>query len=336
MTKARANSEVEMQNASLPKIYRGNKPDSVRATLASVQTWTNLPEDERKRRAARAARERDVETLWDLTRVVLTLEADRAAAISGHTLRAYRTGVLEAVQDLEADNILSPKRAWASAYRARLSARLKPASVNVRLSAARALYGALRWSGASSADPFKGVKGVRDPTRVWDKRAPYTEANLVRLLDVADARERLMVLLGSHAGLRPAEIAAVRPSDVNFGAKCLTLVGKGGKQRTVKLSSTLVACLEDYQPKHRKATLLGVGASRLRQMMDALVERAKLPKSKGAARGLHSLRHSSGTRLYRETRDLMLVRDHLGHASVTTSERYAKSDERLGAVVGEW
>jgi integrase/recombinase XerC len=326
----------EARNSSQLEAYIGASIDTVRATVASVQTWTNLPEDERRRRAARAAGERDAETLWDLTRAVLALNADRAAAMSAHTLRAYRKGVLEVLHDLEAENILDPKRSWASGYRARLSARLKPASVNVRLAAARALYTALRWSSASSADPFEGVKGVRDPTKPWDKRAAYTDGDLEKLLEVADARERLIVLLGAHAGLRAAEIAGLKPGDVDRRSRRLTLVGKGGKRRTVLLSSTLLASLEAFVPSHRKATLLGVGASRLRQMLDALISRAGLKRSEGAASGVHSLRHSSGTRLYRETRDLILVRDHLGHSSVSTSERYAKSDERLEAVVREW
>jgi integrase/recombinase XerC len=316
--------------------YTGASIDTVRATVASVQTWTNLPEDERRRRAARAAGERDAGTLWDLTRAVLALNADRAAAISAHTLRAYRTGVLEVLHDLEAENILDPKRSWANGYRARLSARLKPASVNVRLAAARALYMALRWAGASSADPFEGVKSVRDPTKPWQKRAAYSDTDLEALLSVADARERVILLLGAHAGLRAAEIAGLKASDMDLRSRKLVVVGKGGSKRTVKLSVSLASSVQGFVPKHRKVTLLGVGASRLRQLMDDLITRAGLERSAVAASGVHSLRHASGTRLYRETRDLMLVRDHLGHSSVSTSERYAKSDERLEAVIGEW
>jgi integrase/recombinase XerC len=326
----------ETGNSSQLEAYTGASIDTVRATVASVQTWTNLPEDERRRRAARAAGERDAGTLWDLTRAVLALNADRAAAMSAHTLRAYRKGVLEVLHDLEPENVLDPKRSWASGYRARLSARLKPASVNVRLAAARALYTALRWSGASSADPFEGVKGVRDPTKPWQKRAAYSDTDLEALLAVADPRERLIVLLGAHAGLRAAEIAGLKPSDVDPRSRKLVVVGKGGSKRTVKLSMTLALSLQEFVPQHRKATLLGVGASRLRQMMDDLITRARLKRSEASASGVHSLRHSSGTRLYRETRDLMLVRDHLGHSSVSTSERYAKRDERLEEVVGEW
>jgi integrase/recombinase XerC len=326
------NAEISSQLEA----YTGASIDTIRATVASVQTWTNLPEDERRRRAARAAGERDAATLWDLTRAVLALNADRAAAMSTHTLRAYRKGVLEVLHDLEAENILDPKRSWASGYRARLSARLKPASVNVRLAAARALYTALRWSGASSADPFVGVKGVRDPTKPWNKRAAYSDKDLEALLSVADARERVIVLLGAHAGLRAAEIAGLKTSDLDLRSRRMVVVGKGSAKRSVKLSASLASSLQGFVPKHRKVTLLGVGASRLRQILDDLITRAGLERSEVAAHGVHSLRHASGTRLYRETRDLMLVRDHLGHSSVSTSERYAKSDERLGAVVGQW
>lgn len=50
-----------------------------------------------------------------------------------------------------------------------------------------------------------------------------------------------------------------------------------------------------------------------------------------------ALRHSSGTRLYRETGDLETVARHLGHSSLETSRVYAKwSDERLKATLGEW
>jgi integrase len=53
--------------------------------------------------------------------------------------------------------------------------------------------------------------------------------------------------------------------------------------------------------------------------------------------GAHSLRHQSGTRLYRQTNDLEMVARHLGHAKLDTSRIYAKwSDEKLAESVGDW
>lgn len=56
-----------------------------------------------------------------------------------------------------------------------------------------------------------------------------------------------------------------------------------------------------------------------------------------AERGLHSLRHTAGTRLYGQTHDLLQVAAQLGHAHVETSRTYAKRDRsELHQSVGEW
>jgi integrase/recombinase XerC len=48
----------------------------------------------------------------------------------------------------------------------------------------------------------------------------------------------------------------------------------------------------------------------------------------GRAYSAHCLRHTFATRLYRQTRDLHLVREALGHAGVGTTQRYAVIDRR--------
>jgi integrase/recombinase XerC len=307
-----------------------------RNDIGAMSDWASLPDSNLRSAAARAAGERDIATLWSLTRSHLMLTSSRAGQISRHTLRAYRRGVEDALRDLESDSILDPKRNWASAYRARLSAQFAPATVDVRLAAGRALYAALRWSGATAAHPFEGVGGMPDPTPRWQKRQPYSEPELERLLAVADPRERVIVLLGAHAGLRSVEMVGIEPAHVDLGNRRLLIKrGKGGKAASVPISSSLLEALRDYQPTHGKETLLGVRESRLRAIIARLLLRAGGEHSFGA-HGLHSLRHSSGTRMYRQTRDLILVRDHLRHASVADSDRYAKADGRLEQLVTEW
>ena len=54
-------------------------------------------------------------------------------------------------------------------------------------------------------------------------------------------------------------------------------------------------------------------------------------------KGVHALRHASGTRLREETGDLALVADHLRHNSMDTARGYAKADNRqLRRALGEW
>lgn len=307
-----------------------------RNNLNDMSDWASLPESNLRSQAARAAGERDVAVLWSLTRSHLMLTSSRAGQISRHTLRAYQRGIEETLRDLESESILDPKRNWAAAYRARLSDRYAPSTVAVRLAAARALYAALRWSGATSKHPFEGVAGARDPTPAWQKRQAYSEDELERLLSVADPRERVIILLGAHAGLRAGEMVGIEPVHVDLANRRLFIKrGKGGKSASVPISKRLLEALGGYHPTHGKPSLLGVRESRLRAIVSGLLLRAGGEIGFGA-HGLHSVRHSSGTRMYRQTRDLLLVRDHLRYSSVADSDRYAKADGRLEQLVSEW
>ncbi len=333
-------AEITSNLASARKLQTDGEWAIVRVqhatTLGNAQHWTDLASDERKRRAATAARDRDLETLWSLTEASLALHSARGAALSPHTLRVYRKGVALALHALERHSILRPPRDWGALYRAELSAKDRPSTCTVRLAAVRALYSALRWSGATDADPLRDVRGLRDPTPPWEKRKEYSDRDLEALLEIADPRERLIVLLGAHAGLRVGDIAALEPADLDLPNRYLRVRhGKGGKARTVGLSERLTSALEVF-PAENGGTLLGVGTTRLWQIMRALCERAQKAGLEVPARGVHSLRHSSGTRLYRETGDLLLVRDHLGHASVRSSERYAKGDARARTAIRDW
>lgn len=54
-------------------------------------------------------------------------------------------------------------------------------------------------------------------------------------------------------------------------------------------------------------------------------------------KGVHALRHASGTRLREETGDLALVADHLRHSSLDTARGYAKANNvQLKKALGEW
>ena len=71
--------------------------------------------------------------------------------------------------------LLRPKSSEGFAYVRHLEASgLRPSSVQVRLSGARTLYAALRWTGATEVNPFGDVRAARDPRPAWEKRGPYS------------------------------------------------------------------------------------------------------------------------------------------------------------------
>ncbi len=214
---------------------------------------------------------------------------------------------------------------------------MTPASLQVYLAAARALYAALRWAGATTADPWRDVKAPKDPTAAYDKRAPYEEGEIARLLAHAAGEDRALVLLGAHAGLRVAEALALAWADVDLTTARLTVVaGKGNKRRRVEMSPTLVTALRALAAPGDRAG--GAHVLSYRAPISARRRLALLCTRAGVAyKGVHALRHSAGTAMYRATGRLEDAQRHLGHATIATTQVYAHwSDERVKTALQSW
>jgi len=335
-----------------------HQPDD---TLARAETWASLPPDDLKRRGASAAANRDAEQLWALTEAYLFMHGSRGAKVSQHTLRTYRRGVIDLVGSWAGENLLRPSRDAGVIYMRRLEAGtptheveagapppapLSAASLQVKLAAARTLYKALRWAGATEARPFDDVRVAKDPTPPWEKRRPYRESEVEALLEAADGAEKVMVLLGAHAGLRIGEMADLRWSDLDLERGQLRVrSGKGGKAANVSLTKRLRDALSGLR------LAAGAGQHEKNRQRDAGLV---LPWSADHARrrfkrvcglagvdyqsaGVHGLRHGAGTRYYRQTGDLGRVAAHLRHADIQTTRIYAKiGADAIGEDIEEW
>ena len=153
--------------------------------LARTEQLHRWGEAALKRFAVEAAGERDLEKLWRLVEAHLTLHGASGVGTSVHTRRAYKRGVEELLTLWAGESLLRPARDAGALYVQRLRAGdrepvhaeaetgkrgrkpkrgpLAPATVELRLAAARALYAALRWAGATDADPFRDVRTNRGP-----------------------------------------------------------------------------------------------------------------------------------------------------------------------------
>ena len=302
--------------------------------MTHLETWTEP--DARRRRAVTAASERDAGELWSLTKAYATLHGDAGAKVSVHTERAYERGVRDLVATWQGENLLRPNRDAAALWVRKLEEAGRSAStIRVRLAAARMLYRALRWAGVTEVAPFEGVRPARDATAPWDKRQPYSESELERLLEKAETVDRALLLLGAHAGLRVSEATALEWRDLDLPGRVLTVrAGKGGKVGRVVMSKTLAKSLSALKKAGGiSKKCLPFGSARARQRIESLSRRAGVPY-----RGVHALRHYSGTRTAREHGgNLEPVARHLRHSNIETSRIYAKwSDETLKRSVGEW
>ena len=307
--------------------------------------WAALSAGERRRASIAAAGAHDAEALVGLTEAYLTLHGKAGARVSVHTQRAYAIGIRMLVADWRDQDLLHPAHDAAATWLRRLEQSgawkqngtvgpATPSTVRVRLAAGRTLYRALRWAEATAADPFHDVQAAPERTPAWEKRQPYPDEDIEALLAAGTAEERAIVLLGAHAGLRVAEICALRWHDIDHSAAVVSVrAGKGGKLRRVAVSRSLLAALQALSNQGDAVQpVIALTDSGARKRLRQLCRRAGV-----AYRGVHALRHAAGTRLVREGATLEDAARHLGHSSLETAWIYAKwADTRLRQQLTEW
>ena len=309
-------------------LYLGSGDDGALA-------WLRLAPGDRRRTAMQAAQIHDVVTLWSLTEAWLRSFSIAGATIVPSTVRSYRTGVHSLLEAWMREDLLHRDPDAATGYLRQLERRgLAPVTIQARLAAARGLYAGLRWCRAVAADPFLTCRAPRDVTPAWEKRMPYADDEVAALLHAAtDPSDRVLVLLGAHAGLRAQECTDLQWADVHLARRDLVVRrGKGGKQRVVALSASLRQALQVLDRRDDGYVLGYRSAGNAWRRMRELCAAAEV-----AAKGVHALRHAAGTRLYAETHDLEATARHLGHSKLETTRIYAKwSDRQLRETMGRW
>ena len=268
-----------------------------------------------------------------------------ASAIdSEHTRRAYRRHLEDALEALEADHLDQITGADLAAYRAELVADGRGAATHSQ--ALAALRAFLRWAGTFGAHgiTYEVVREALRTPRTHVER-PYqvlSEPEVAAILEKADSsrdRALLAVLLGG--GLRAAETVTLDVADIledGDGATVLYVrCGKGRKDRTVPIGAEVAALLRAYL-EATGSTLAddgplfrahdrAAGRRDRRRLSTRSVGYAVRKAASGAgvrAKTIspHSLRHTYALRALRAGGNLVAVSKLLGHASVTTTQRY--------------
>ncbi|MFC3606036.1 tyrosine-type recombinase/integrase [Deinococcus soli (ex Cha et al. 2016)] len=296
-------------------------------------TLINLTDQALRVRAVEAASTYDTETLVQVTQAYMTTGSRKGARTSAKTLAAYSLAVRDFVPWAQKNGVqlLRPGRRDGGRYVAQLQTRpsqgrgksgtLSAATVAQYVAGARALYRALRWAGATEAQPFEDAHVPPDPTPGIVKNPPYMR-EVDDVLPHCDARLAALLLLCAHAGLRVTEALNVKVSDFQGGQ--LTVHGKGGKVRRVPLGRRVRTALQGLAPLTPDGRLFDWQYHQVQYRMRQAFTAAGHSL---AWRGFHAARKHSGTRLYRATKDFTRVGLFLGHSSVDTTRRYVALEE---------
>jgi site-specific recombinase XerD len=133
--------------------------------------------------------------------------------------------------------------------------------------------------------------------------------------------------IGYGAGLRASEVTNLKVRDIDSDRMLIHVErGKGGKDRDVMLSPSLLVLLRDYWREARPQGWLFPGQSRVEPLSPRSLNRAfNSAKSMAGIKKpatLHSLRHSFATHLLEADTDVRVIQVLLGHAKLTTTARY--------------
>jgi integrase/recombinase XerC len=281
------------------------------------------------------------------------LQAERRA--SPHTVAAYASDLAQFLAFLTAHRGgiagLADLAALASAdFRAFLASRafaaIKHSSSARALSVLRGFFRFLDRRGFAKNAALAAVRTPKLP-KALPKALTVTEADAVLDLVPALARKDwegkrslaiLTLLYG--AGLRIGEALSLKRGEAPLKPGAINITGKGNKTRMVPILPVVAAAIGDYlaacphELKRDAPLFVGTRGKALGpRPVQAEMAKLRLMLSLDARATPHALRHSFATHLLGEGADLRAIQELLGHASLSTTQRYTAVDAaRLAAV----
>lgn len=233
------------------------------------------------------------------------------------------------------------------------------ASAGRKLAGIRAFTAYLRREGILEDDPAALVAAPKHEVKL---PAHLAEDEMSRLLGVPDTsdpigrRDRAILELFYASGLRLSELVGLDLHDVNLSSRLVRVLGKGGKERIVPFNRTAADAIRAYLAD--RATLQ-MAAPQVNRGRAEVARMAKMGKRRDVDEPLfvnyrgtrlsgrsvhrlvgryvaacstrfgispHALRHSFATHLLQRGADLRAIQELLGHAQISTTQRYTHVD----------
>jgi integrase/recombinase XerC len=263
---------------------------------------------------------------------------------SPHTVKAYREDLTQfrehartelgrEARPLEIDHFLI------RSFLARLHDRgLKKASSARKLAGLRTFFRWLCREGVIDRNPARILISPRTERRI---PTHLDEAEVASLLDmpgngVPSIRGRAILELLYATGLRCAELVSLDVAEVDFEARMVRVVGKGSKERIVPFGGRARDAVRAWLATRRRlapesdALFVNQRGGRLtdrsvRMLVAQRIDQAAILRKVSP----HTLRHSFATHLLERGADLRAIQELLGHASLSTTQRYTHVNSRL-------
>jgi len=259
---------------------------------------------------------------------------------SPHTIRNYEADLRDFTHYFTAPESTAPApndfdllalREWLAHLYDR---QLKPATIRRKLASLRGLFKFLSREGRIAKDPARMLRLPKMPKTLPDvPNAETTNAivdgNLPPELERPDPlRDRLLLEMLYGCGLRVSEAVGLDIEDIDRSERWLRVRGKGRKERQVPYGTKAATALETHLEAREQRT----GPLFLNRLGKRLSDRGARNIVKFYATYTvgdssihpHTLRHAFATHLLSDGADLRAIQELLGHARLSTTQKYTK------------
>ena len=218
--------------------------------------------------------------------------------------------------------------------------KLSRASIARHLSALRSFFKFLMREEIVERNP---ARSVATPRREKYLPSVLQTSDIALLFDMPDLetplgiRDRAWLELMYASGLRISELVGIDIDDIELRARLVKVRGKGAKERIVPFGSKAEQAIREYlkvRSSNDDALFVNYRGERIttrsvRRLFNGYVRGASLR----AGVSPHTLRHSFATHLLNAGADLRAIQELLGHASLSTTQKYTHlNDLQLIAV----
>ncbi len=143
-------------------------------------------------------------------------------------------------------------------------------------------------------------------------------------------RTRFCLEMFYGSGLRLSELTGLKWSQIARDGSSVRVLGKGGRYRTVPVTASARASLEEYKALLASRGIPAAGpvlmSAHGKPVGNRIIQRTVTDRLRAMGRrgksSPHVLRHSFATHLLDHGADLMAVKEMLGHASLSTTQKY--------------
>lgn len=292
---------------------------------------------------------------WSVA-VARFVDSLRTENASPNTIRAYATDLRGFVdyfrpEDAEPPLLCEVDRNAIREYLGSLyAAGDAKATVARKLAAVRSFFEFLIREGFAANNPAKLAATPKLPKTLPAVMSAEQANALIdsigaRLDDEHGVRDRLIFELLYGCGLRVSELEGLELGDIDMQERWLRVRGKGRKERDVPFGEKAQQALQRYLSERERtrdaastsALLITRRSGRTRPISARTIRRIVKQRATEALGDSslhpHALRHAFATHLLGEGADLRAIQELLGHANLSTTQRYTQlSLEKLLAV----